>query len=121
MSKLDTSDEGGVMRYKVSPTDLSDLRLGEADTVEAILRNIAIILSTPKNSVPLYREFGIPWDFVDKPMPVAKAMMVAPVREALERWEPGAALVDIDFKQDPSRPGTLIPIVEVEISDEQES
>lgn len=109
------------MRYKVSPTDLSDLRLGEADTVEATLRNIAVMLATRKGSVPLYREFGLPWDFVDKPMPVAKAMMVAPVREALERWEPRAAFVDIDFKQDLSRPGQLIPIVEVEISDEQES
>lgn len=104
------------MRYKVSPTDLSDLRLGETDTMEAILRNIAIILSTPKNSVPLYREFGLPWDFVDKPIPVAKAMMVAPVREAIERWEPRASFVDIDFKLDPSQPGTLIPIVEVEIN-----
>lgn len=103
------------MRYKVSPTDLSDLRLGEADTVEAILRNIAIILSTPQNSVPLYREFGLPWDFVDKPIPVAKAMMVAPVREAIERWEPRASLVDVDFKLDPSQPGKLIPTVEVEI------
>lgn len=109
------------MRYKVSTTDLSDLRMGETETVNATLRNIAVMLATRKGSVPLYREFGIPWDFVDKPMPVAKAMMVAPVREALERWEPRAAFVDIDFRQDLSRPGQLIPIVEVEISDEQES
>ena len=109
------------MRYKVSTTDLSNLRMGETETVNAALRNIAVMLATRKGSVPLYRDFGLPWDFVDKPMPVAKAMMVAPVREALERWEPRAALVDIDFKQDLSRPGQLIPIVEVEISNEQES
>lgn len=104
------------MRYKVSTTDLSDLRMGETETVDAILRNIAVMLATRKGSAPLHREFGIPWDFVDKPMPVAKAMMVAPVREALERWEPRAAFVDIDFKLDPSQPGKLIPIVEVEIN-----
>lgn len=104
------------MKYKVSSMDLKDLRLGETDTVEAILRNIAIILSTPRNSVPLYREFGIPWDFVDKPMHVAQAMMVAPIREAIERWEPRASFVDIDFKLDPSQPGKLIPVVEVEIN-----
>ncbi len=103
------------MRYKVSSEDLNGLRLGETDTVEAILRNIALILATPKNSVPLYREFGLPWDFVDKPIPVAQAMMVGPVREAIERWEPRATFVDIDFKYDPAQPGRFIPIVEVEI------
>jgi len=104
------------MRYKVSSADLKDLRMGEAETVEAILRNIAVILATRKGSVPLYRDFGLPWDFMDKPIPVAKAMMVAPVREAVETWEPRASVTNVDFAEDPARPGTLMPIVEVEIS-----
>ncbi len=103
------------MRYKVSSQDLSHLRLGETDTVEAILRNVAVILATPQGSVPLYRDFGLPWDFVDKPIPIARTMMVAPIREALERWEPRAAFAAIDFQLDPARPGRLIPVVEVEI------
>lgn len=106
------------MRCKVSSADLKDLRLGETEAVDAVLRNIAVILATRKGSVPLYRDFGLSWDALDKPEPIARAMMVAPVREAIEQWEPRARFVDIDFKPDPTRPGTLIPIVEVEISEE---
>lgn len=108
------------MSYKVSAADLKNLRLNETGTVNSVLQNVAVILATRKGSVPLYRDFGLPWDFVDKPAPVAKAMMVAPVREAIERWEPRATYIDMDIVEDPAKPGTLCPIVEVEIN-EQES
>lgn len=107
------------MSYTVSATDLGRLRFNEADTVNSVLQNIAVILSTPKGSVPLYREFGIPFDILDKPIPIAKNMIIAPVREAIERWEPRATFVDIRFSGDVSQPGSLIPIVEVEIHAEE--
>lgn len=103
------------MRYKVSAADLKHLRLNEMDAAASALQNIAVILATRKGSVPLYRDFGLPWDFVDKPVPVAKAMMIAPLREAIETWEPRAAFIDVAFEEDPARPGMLNPIVEVEI------
>lgn len=106
------------MSYKVSAAGLKNMRLNEANTVNSVLQNIAVILATRKGSVPLYRDFGLPWDFVDKPIPVAKAMMVAPVREAIETWEPRAEFLSVDFKEDPAKLGQLIPIVEVEIADE---
>ena len=106
------------MSYKVSATDLAAIRLNEQDTVSSVLQNIAVILSTSKGSVPLYRSFGLNTDFLDKPIPVAKTMMVAEVREALETWEPRATVVDVSFREDISSPGILIPIVEVEIADE---
>lgn len=106
------------MSYKVSATDLTVIRLNEQDTVSAVLQNIAVILSTSKGSVPLYRSFGLNTDFLDKPIPVAKTMMVAEVREAIETWEPRATVVDVSFREDISAPGTLIPIVEVEVADE---
>ena len=103
------------MSYKVSATDLAAIRLNEQDTVSSVLQNIAVILSTSKGSVPLYRSFGLNTDFLDKPIPVAKTMMVAEVREAIETWEPRATVVDVSFREDISSPGILIPIVEVEI------
>lgn len=42
--------------------------------------------------------------------------MVAPVREAIQRWEPRATVLDVSFSEDPSQPGLLIPRVEVEIN-----
>lgn len=99
------------------PGALEDLALGETETAAAILRNVAVILSTRKGTVPLYRNFGLSWDALDKPLPVARSMLIPEIREAIETWEPRALVLDITFAQDPSAPGTLIPTVEVEIDD----
>ena len=103
------------MSYKVNATNLTNIRFNEADTLSSVLQNIAVILSTPKGSVPQYREFGLSAIFLDKPMPVAEMMMIADVREAIERWEPRAQYVGIEFAERITQPGTLWPNVEVEI------
>lgn len=106
------------MSYKVSAVDLSSIRLNESDTVASVLQNIAIILQTMQGTVPMYREFGLSMKFLDKPMPVAKAMLAITVKETIEEFEPRAQFVDVSFEEDVSAPGKLIPTVEVEISDE---
>lgn len=103
------------MRYTVSAAGQEALRLNETDTVASVLQNIALILSTRQGSIPLYRSFGLPMDFVDKPAPVARVMMVAAVREAVEEWEPRAAVLGVTFDRTAEQEGRLIPIVEVEI------
>lgn len=107
------------MSYKVSPKDAEKYSLFENDSVKDVLRNIAVILGTPMGSVPLYRDFGLDQSFLDKPKPVAEVMMVIPVREAIERWEPRAEFVELTLLDDPSNPGKLIPVVEVEIHAEE--
>ena len=57
--------------------------------------------------------------FRSKPMPVAKVMMIGEVQEAIEAWEPRAAVVNIGFAENPLEPGRLVPTVEVEISVEE--
>ena len=104
------------MSYTVSATDLGRLRFSELETVNSVLQNIAVILSTPKGTVPLYRDFGLDWKYLDKPMPVAKVLMISEVREAIERWEPRATVLEVSSPVDPAQPGILIPTVEVEIS-----
>ena len=101
--------------YKVNAMDLKRLRLLEMETVASVLQNIAIILKTPKGSVPMYREFGLSQSFPDRPMPVARNMLKVAVREAIERWEPRAEVVDVVFTGNASNPGELNPIVEVKI------
>lgn len=103
------------MSYQVSATDLGNIRLNELETVNSVLQNIALILATPKGSVPFYRDFGVSNEFLDKPMPAAKAMMVGEVREAIETWEPRAAVRNIWFAEAALEPGRLVPTVEVEI------
>lgn len=106
------------MSYKVSPVDLKALRLNEADPVASVLQNVAIILATRQGSVPLYRGFGLPQKFLDKPIPVAKPMLYAEVKEAVEEYEPRAEVISITFQEDAAAPGRLIPTVEVEIINE---
>ena len=101
--------------YKVNAMDLKRLRLLERETVASVLQNMAIILKTPKGSVPMYREFGLSQSFLDRPMPVARNMLKVAVREAIERWEPRAEVVDVTFTGNASNPGELNPIVEVKI------
>ena len=72
------------MTYKVTATDISSIKLNETDRVQSVLQNIAIILSTRQGTVPLYREFGLPMRFLDKPIPAARTLLVAEVKEAIE-------------------------------------
>lgn len=106
------------MSYYVNPSTPMKITLNETDTVKSVLQNVKIILATLQLTVPLYREFGLPGRFVDKPIPVAKALMVGEVKEAIERWEPRASLLNISFEEDIAFPGKLVPAVEVEIQDE---
>ena len=103
------------MEYTVSATDLANIQLNEEDRVKEILRNVAVILATPKGSVPMYRSFGLDMSFLDKPMNVAKNMAVIPVKEAIEEWEPRATYKDITLYPDPSNPGKLTFTVQIEI------
>jgi len=105
------------MIYTVNPQDLSEIKLNENNEIASILQNIMIILSTCQHTVPLYREFGLPMEFTDKPIPVASTMMIAEIQEAISVFEPRATFVDISFETDESVPGKLIPIVEVEINE----
>lgn len=108
------------MSYFVRAYDIKRINL-EPDKVEEILQNIAVILSTPQQSVPLERGLGLSMDFLDKPISVAKAMMVAEINEAIVTQEPRATVVDISFEIDDTVPGKLIPTVEVDIADEWKS
>ncbi len=106
------------MSYLISARDVSKIKLNENDTISSVMQNIAIMLSTRQGTVPLDRGFGLPMQFLDKPIPVAKALAVAEITEAIADQEPRAKLIDITFKVDENVPGKLIPTVEVEISEE---
>ena len=106
------------MTYKVTAADLNGLQMNVTDTVASVIQNVAVILATRKGDVPLYRDFGLSQTFVDKPIPAARVLLYAEVKEAVEQYEPRAEVVDITFQEDRSAPGRLIPTVEVEIINE---
>lgn len=53
--------------------------------------------------------------FLDKPVHIAKPIIVSEVKEAIEDFEPRAEFIEVTFQEDASTPGRLIPTVEVEI------
>lgn len=85
----------------------------EDDTAKSVIQNIALLLCTKKGTVPMYREFGIDMEFVDKPIDIAEAIAYKEVTEALERFEPRAKLKNLTFKS--SKEGRMSLAVEVTV------
>lgn len=104
------------MAYLVKAHQLNSINLAPQTKEEEIIQNVTMIISTPKFSVPLDRGFGLSYNFVDKPIPAQKALLVAEVINAVEQKEPRVTVKSVTF-QEGEKPGALIPVVEVSIND----
>jgi len=100
------------MTYRITPSSPAPIKLNVTDAVTSVLQNVTIILSTWEGTVPLYRDFGITSEYMHKPIPAAKALLHAEIREKVERYEPRVSVVGITFKETGSG---LIPTLEVEV------
>jgi phage baseplate assembly protein W len=85
--------------------------------VEEIAQNIRLILSTPKGSVPLDRNFGINWDLIDKPYPATIQLLKAEIVKAIENYEPMVKVKEVKLGK-ASADGQLNVRVLVEILNE---
>ena len=56
--------------------------------------------------------------FLDKPIPVAKALLIAEIRDAITEFEPRANVLNVTVEIDENAPGKIHATVEVEIKDE---
>jgi phage baseplate assembly protein W len=90
----------------------------ETEVVE-ILQNVRTIIGTRKGTVPLDRDFGISWDYVDQPIAVAQMLMRSEIVDAVETYEPRAKVESVTFhgSQEDSLDGVLKPIVTVSIGE----
>lgn len=53
--------------------------LMENDVARSVVQNIALLLNTKKGTVPMYREYGLPMEFIDKPLNAAETMAFAEI------------------------------------------
>ena len=106
------------MSYTVTGAEQA-YSLNEPERVKAILQNISLILATAQGTVPLYRDFGLPTDALDLPLPAAKAKLTVAIKEAVETYEPRAEIIRISFDETGGIAGRLCPILEVNIADEE--
>ena len=105
------------MAYKVNSADNYSISLQQDNKVFSVLQNIALLLNTKRGTVPMYRDFGLPMEFVDKPIDVAENMAYVEISDALEEFEPRAKLEDVYFEKTAN--GKMSITVEVSIEDEQ--
>lgn len=105
--------------YVVKAYTGDKINLAPETREEEILQNLSMLLSTPKFTVPLDRDFGLSQRFVDKPLPVAEALFVSEILDAIEKYEPRVEVDGVTFEQGDT-PGMLIPRVEVNILDDTE-
>lgn len=79
-----------------------------------ILQNVRTILTTPRYSVPLDRNFGINAILIDVPISAAQALLTAEIIEAVEQYEPRVRVLRVIYEGD-AQEGILVPKVQVEI------
>ncbi|GHU42166.1 hypothetical protein FACS1894111_05630 [Clostridia bacterium] len=103
------------MAYTVTGKLGTEIKLVPETVIEEVLQNVEMIVSTIKNTAPLYRDFGLSARFLDKPTPVAEAILIAELFEAIEEYEPRAEVINATFERD-ERTGKITPRLEVKIN-----
>lgn len=103
------------MRYVVTLD--REVDFAPQNDVAEILQNVRTILATVVGSVPLDRDFGVSWDFVDMPIPKARIMIKQSIIEAIEKYEDRVTLQEVEFYGDSldtmdgiSRPRVIVSI-----------
>ena len=103
--------------FEVDMRRKQGIRIG-ATGLDGLEQEIRLLLSTRKGSVPLDRDFGLTWDYVDLPMPEAMSYMISEIASQLEKYVPRIKVRDIEFKSDDPLEGILQPTVTVEIREQ---
>lgn len=103
------------MSYTVKTGVEPDISLCENDITASILQNVALIINTRKGTVPLYRDFGLKMDYLDKPANIAATLAAQDVQAAIDEYEPRAKVRAVNAECDAE--GKLIISVEVDINE----
>jgi phage baseplate assembly protein W len=91
---------------------LSAVDFGPSSEQLEIAQNVRTILATRVGTVPLDREFGLPWDDLDGPHSLVTARFTAAIVEAIETNEPRVKVTQVTFDGN-DRDGVLRPRVRV--------
>ncbi len=105
------------MTYIIDTSKSINLTLTPETTIQEIVQNVSVIISTPKFTIPLDRNFGTNQSFIDKPIEIAKTLIIAEIYKAVGEYEPRVEVENITFSQDNTN-GILSPILEVNILNE---
>ena len=89
----------------------------QSDTNESVRSCLEILFGTREGEQALDRSFGISWDFLDNPLPVAQAMLSQEILAKVAKYEPRAKIISVDYEYGAPE-GIMIPRVSVEVIEE---
>lgn len=82
----------------------------EPPTTQAeVAQNVRMIITTPRGSVPLFRDFGIDYTLIDSPTGLAKAKLTRDIIRQVKMYEPRAIITKLVFRSDEA--GHMQPVV----------
>lgn len=91
--------------------------LEDSETAKDVKKCLSVLFSTRVGTLAMDRDFGLSWDFLDKPTEIAKAEISAEVMLKVAKYEPRAKVESITFSGAAAE-GRMIPKVEVSIINE---
>lgn len=80
-----------------------------SDALAELNRRITLLLTTPVGTMPLDREFGTDWTFLDMPSEAAKSLFAAEVAEKIQTFIPEVRVDEVQWTV--GEDGALIPKV----------
>jgi phage baseplate assembly protein W len=104
------------MVYSFTVDESPKLTLAPITLIEEIVQNVSMIVTTMKNTVPLFRDFGVSATFLDRPTVAAEAVLIADIIDAIEIYEPRAKVINVSFVRN-DMTGVLIPNLELGINE----
>ena len=104
------------MIYDITVSNEQKINFAPTTKTAEVLQNIRTVISTPKFSVPLDRNFGIDYNALDSPAQVAQAKLAEDIIDAIANYEPRAEVTGITFTTDIN--GIITPKVQVKLSKE---
>jgi len=90
-----------------------------ATGLPAIIQQVQIVCATQVGTLPLDRAFGVQADYLDMPLPVAKAKATASVISGIGKYVPGVQVLSVSWvaDTDAAQNGKLIPVVRIKINE----
>jgi phage baseplate assembly protein W len=82
--------------------------------VQEIVQNVRTLLLTRRGTVPLDREFGLSFEYLDSPIPRARARLEQEIWLAIKKYESRAILKHIKFEHDVMS-GKMYPHVSIDV------
>lgn len=69
----------------------------EYEKKQHLLQQLRLLTSTRKGRIPLDRDLGLDFSFVDRPIGVVRSLYAAQITEAISKYIPSLAIVEITW------------------------